>query len=239
MLLVQEQIDMLIIDPIANLFDTKNENDNAEAAKQMTSLTRISRATNCCIIAVHHTGRDDKGNYGRGATARLAAADVAFVLRARCDNPDDIDDTFRSTAPIREDLLRLQVAKNRIEGRSSLYLQMGGDEKFLLSSIAAWREAGQKQPPAESIAGARESIQICLGNNIWNTKPSIFEHCANDGYGPAAVNQALYELTDCGTVTTRNNRREYGLRGLMFDEALPHTNPLTLITEAPENENWN
>ena len=66
----EEQTEILLADG-ANIFGTKDENDNAEAAKQMKVLTAISRESGVCIILCHHVGKSGHVNYGRGATTSL------------------------------------------------------------------------------------------------------------------------------------------------------------------------
>jgi hypothetical protein len=235
--IAQEGFDIVVLDPIVNLFDTKNENDNSEAVRQMVSLNRLSRETGVCVIAVHHTGREDKGIYGRGATARLSSSDVAFMVRARgIHDEESHDDTFSGVMQPREDVIRLQIVKNRIEGRSSLYLQMAGQDRFLRSSFAAWVEAGQKKTDESRVALVKEDILAILSDGNWRTRPELFACTAQEGYGQAVTDAGIRALVHQGTLASRLNS---GMVSYTLSAYLLHGGSGAPITEVGEHGDWN
>lgn len=230
--ITDQSIDVVILDPIANLFCTINENDNSEAARQMTALTRMSRRTGVCVIAVHHTGKEGTGNYGRGATARLASADVAMMLRCRGYGDDEVDDTFRGITSQREDIVRLQVTKNRIEGRGSLYLQMVGEDRFMQSSFAAWREAGNKKTDDSKIDQCRQDIFAYLSEGYWRPRAEIYSAMAQEDYGQVITDGALRSLADDGTVSSRRvgSVMTYILTAYLIGDSIVNEQPVEEIT---------
>ena len=218
--IIRMQFDLVVLDPIAQIFNTVNENDNSEAQRQMNSLTRMSRQTNVAIIAVHHTDKNAQSAYGRGASSRLAAADVAITLRSR--GSDETDDTFRGETHEREDLVRFQCVKNRLEGRGSLFLQMAGNDSFLPSSFAAWQDATAKNPNTEIVPAAKEEIHHCMADGLWRTKPEILSALALEGFGQAATDLAVKELIANGTLI---KRYEHGAQRMILSAYLAELPP--------------
>lgn len=193
-------VDILCIDPLAGMFATINENDNAEAQRQMMSLRNIAEV-GPCVLAVHHTEKGAASNYGRGAGARLGAVDVAFMLRTSSLLDGEGDDTFKGESIQRDDILRMQCVKNRLEGRGSLYMQMAGQDKFLPSTFEAWREAFRKTVDPGSITGARLEVENLLADGGTYTRPQIFSALAIEGYGHAAIDAALKMLLHSQMIT--------------------------------------
>src|SRR5215470_1690089 len=79
------EYDVVIIDPLVEAYPVANENDNADANKQMLAFRNLARETNAGVIVVHNSGlRKDKSKkgsekfLGRGATSRVDRADVSI-----------------------------------------------------------------------------------------------------------------------------------------------------------------
>lgn len=209
-LATEYQIDLLILDPIASLFGTKDENDNAEASQQMTTLARLSRETGACIAAIHHTGKSDStsGSYGRGASARLAGADVGMTFRSR-GSAEDTDDDFNGEARERDEVCRLQIAKNRMESRGSLFLRMAGQDRFERVTFAEWQAAagrgssGNTSKPKQ----ARELIWALLADGAERSRGEIVAATRTEGVGEKATDDALRGLCDDEGVECRAGER--------------------------------
>lgn len=208
--IIAQRVDLLILDPIANLFGTEDENDNAEAAKQMKALVALSRETNACIIACHHTGKDNTGNYGRGASARLAAADVGLVFRVRSGS-DDVDDDFTGETRQRDDVCRLQIVKNRLEGRASLFLRMAGDDRFERVDFQAWQGTGSGKSRNKS-QQARDEIELLFADGNTHRRAEIVNAMKAEKIGQKATDAALALLYEEGRVEINigpNNAKAY------------------------------
>lgn len=192
-LIVTHRYDLVILDPIANLFNTEDENSNAEAARHGKALTALSRETGACIVAAHHTGKDTGGNYGRGASARLGAADVGIVFRVR-GNTEEHDDTYNGNTRERDDVCRLQIVKDRPAwfSPSSKYLRMAGADKFNIEVFETWKNAGQKKTDKD--AQALEEIAHLLQDGKTYNQQQIFEAMQKEGYGRYVVMKALNAL---------------------------------------------
>lgn len=114
---------LIIIDTLNEAFETRQEEDNAEANRQMRELRRIVKDSGAAIVALSHMGKDPsaKGVYKlRGASARPAAADVVLNVETYSD-----------------DVICLEVAKNRwVGGNVKLYLRKAGEDQFEVAEVA-------------------------------------------------------------------------------------------------------
>lgn len=214
----EEGFELIILDPIINLFGTKDENDNAEAGNQFTLLKSLAKRTNCCIVAIHHTGRDGSGIFGRGATARLGAADVGLILRVRGEQEDLDDDYGTGVLRDRDDKVRLQMVKNRIEpGKASIFLQMDGQDRFSRVGFSEWKSAGRgSERPAKKVV-AEEEIYTFLLDNERYTADAIITAMAKEEIGQNSVRSALAKLVKEGILTSSRE----GIGGKTFYQMAP------------------
>jgi len=202
-----EHYQLVFLDPIANLFNTEDENSNAEAARQGKALTTLSRETGACIVTAHHTGKDNTGNYGRGASARLGAADVGMVFRSR-GTQEEADDTYTGQTRQRTDICRLQIVKDRPNffGPSSRYLRMAGDDRFLLDMFENWKTAGRNARENKADL-AKEEIMLLLQDGSERSRQQIHDALATEGIGRDAVDAALHILVNEKALTMRTGER--------------------------------
>ncbi len=116
-LIAEHRFDVVVIDTLGDAFLTENEDDNAEARREMHLLRDLVRRTGCAVVGVGHLGKEPaRGVYSaRGASARPAHADVVINL--------DGDD----------DKILITVAKSEWgEGKASLRVIKVGDDRFEL-----------------------------------------------------------------------------------------------------------
>jgi archaellum biogenesis ATPase FlaH len=113
----EHKFDLIILDTLNEAFETREEEDNAEANRQMQELRKIITETGVAILGVSHMGKDpsSKGIYKlRGASARPAAADVVLNVESYSD-----------------DVIRMEVAKSRwIGGKARIFLRKAGEDSF-------------------------------------------------------------------------------------------------------------
>lgn len=241
-----ERYDVVVLDPIINLFGTKDENDNAEAGAQFAALKQLAKTTNAAICAVHHTGRDGSGIFGRGATARLGASDVGMVLRVR-GTQDEIDDDYGVGELMpRNDFVRLQMVKNRMEpGKASLFLRMAGDDRFERVIFDDWKNAAQagKSPAAPGASDvsklyqAKDEIQTLLADRRERDAKEIIEAMKSEGIGIVSAREALKELVEDKMITAKRNGRS--VLYLFNDDGSPaKENEHHHKTSEPETKDW-
>lgn len=206
---VDDQFDLVVLDPQANLFRIVNENDNAEATAQMTWLQHVARRSGAAIMLVHHTGKAETsmGAYGRGAAARLGGADVGLTWRSRSSS-EDKDDTWQADmgGVDRRDVCRLEITKNRYGKRGSLYLRMAGGDRFEVASVTAWRDgagAGAARDRRSKGDLATEAITDLVQEAGWLARADILAALKEQDIGTSSADQALKQLHGGGFLAAR------------------------------------
>jgi len=99
----ENKINLLAIDNQTTAFATRDENDNAEAARQMKLVRMLANAIDSSIILFHHTSKANLSGTrkGSGAFARARLADI-------CLNINLVDEEKR-------DIVYLEMSKNRFD----------------------------------------------------------------------------------------------------------------------------
>ncbi len=89
---IKNSINLIIVDNQTMAFATRDENDNAEAAKQMRMLRQFVNWTNCSMILFHHTSKANLvgTRKGTGAFARARLADICINMNLLYENDTDI-----------------------------------------------------------------------------------------------------------------------------------------------------
>jgi hypothetical protein len=206
---LKEKADILALDTISEAFNTKDENDNAEAVRQFRTIRDFSIDTGCAVIAVHHTGRSTLSESdpfaGRGATARADKVDIVLNL-----------------FPLKEDpsILCLSIGgKDKIAGNDSkIYLKKAGNDSF---EVVERKEAYE----ATTSERCKEFILANLDNTEISTS-QIQAECQKEGYSQPTVTRVIGALVD--TAKLRKTRRGYyqkiesstkhiGIDDLIFD----------------------
>ncbi len=171
--------DLIVIDTMNEAFQTEDENNNAEANRQMQELRRIVRETGAAILALSHMAQDatTKGVYKyRGATARPAAADVVLNLESAGLKP--VKDDPEKTAEV----VKLEVAKSRWAGsKEYIALQKVGEDRFELFEMSNGAAATQlihaKELILESSPVEPETLEtkeiIALGKQKGHSQPTM------------------------------------------------------------------
>jgi len=242
-LITKFKYEIVVLDPIINLFGTKDENDNAEAGMQFAQLKLLAKQSNCCIIAVHHTGKDASGIFGRGATARLGAADVGLVIRVRAEREDEDDDYTGGELKPRTEIIRVQMVKNRIEpGKSSLFLRMAGEDRFDRVGFDDWK--GFKPSPTETavekVSFAKDAIQVYMADDHERSTAQIIDAMKEEGFGIGSVRTALRNLTDIGWLLERKAGRVVFYRQMINDDdETPRETTVIINNQGQEEDPYN
>lgn len=175
----QKCIDIVIVDTINEAFNTRDEQDNAEANRQFAYIKRLRDEGECCVLLMHHTGKGEQARSvysARGASARAGSADVVLTLKA-------------ST----EDTICLQKEKDRIGGgKEKLYLRKVGEDTFEVI------EQGEEQE-IPLVIRAQRFIKDLLDKGIY-TRTEFIEQGQSQGYSRATLDRALTNLTKAGEV---------------------------------------
>ena len=172
---------LIILDTLNEAFETREEEDNAEANRQMRELRRIVKEAGAAILGISHMGKDpsSKGVYKlRGASARPAAADVVLNLEQAM-----------------EDVVRLEVAKSRWAGGvARLFLRKVGEDVFEPTEIS-----GEETCTGESLAETfiLNSLPIEPGEL---TRKEILNLGVSQGHSQTMMERVLSRLVKFGRV---------------------------------------
>jgi hypothetical protein len=76
---------LVVIDTLARLVHLQDTNDYAEVMRKLEPLIDLARRTGCHVLALHHTGKNDRddGDSLLGSTAFFASCDVVLTLKRR------------------------------------------------------------------------------------------------------------------------------------------------------------
>lgn len=88
---MEEDIDVVVIDPFSTIMQLENENDNAEVAKKMDLLRQsfVNSDLKATLIFIHHKAKGEGGSDIRGAGDIKAKCDMAFSL-SHTDEKDTV-----------------------------------------------------------------------------------------------------------------------------------------------------
>jgi DNA repair protein RadA/Sms len=175
----ESQADLLIIDTINEGFNTRDEQDNAEANRQFRYIKNLRDETGCSILLIAHIGKLDQNRRvysARGASARSASVDVVLNL-----------------TEITKEELCLSIEKDRFGGgREKLYLKKIGKDCF--EAIEKTEDdAFNQQMTAEKFI--LEKIDEGLANT-----GEFIESGKDRGYSKPTIERALHNLHRTGQI---------------------------------------
>lgn len=115
----EKGINLVVIDNQSTAFNTRDENDNAEAIKQAKFIRAVAHACNAAIIVYHHSSKADlRGTRkGSGAFARARLADICVNLEYATEEDTDV--------------VKLEIAKNRLIDDKVLWYLKKEEGKFI------------------------------------------------------------------------------------------------------------
>lgn len=202
-------INLIFVDNQSMAFNTRDENDNAEAIKQMRFLRSFVDACNVAMVSFHHTSKANLPGTrkGSGAFARARLADICLSLEVPA--PDD--------AP---EVVRLEVSKNRMVDEKVLWYFKKEEGKFLFSDPPL-NVSGK--PTNTLIYKAQRSILSFLVCEQPYSIQFINQTIAQDGMSTDVVDKALRRLMQQGRV----RRPKYG-----FYQKVPFNAPYQRRNEA-------
>lgn len=181
-----KSINLIFIDNQSMAFRTRDENDNAEAIRQMRLLRSFNNACNSAAVLFHHTSKANLPGTrkGSGAFARARLADIAVNLEAPSEEQKDV--------------IMLETVKNRLIEEKVLWYFKKEEGQFIFC-----------EPPL-GVAGVQTDTQVYKTQKIilefmeqsveyqYNELLSL----ANDnGLDGSALEYAIKKLIQQGRVT--------------------------------------
>jgi hypothetical protein len=205
----EHKFDLIILDTLNEAFETREEEDNAEANRQMQELRKIINATGVAILGVSHMGKDpsSKGVYKlRGASARPAAADVVLNVESHS-----------------EDVIRIEVAKSRwVGGKPRIFLRKSGEDSFEGADIAGEETLTTENQIKELIAFVTPFEPRGIRTN------EIIMRAAEQGFQKSTTEKVLSRMAQIGShglkrlkhgIYTKVNTSNSQIDKLVLDDA--------------------
>jgi RecA-family ATPase len=203
--------DLVVLDPLLALFGVEDENANAEMQRYLDALRRLSRETDACIIAIHHTGKIVAGGVmaGRGASSIPGAADVVFTFESRGEDDEEADESYTGERKEKTGCCRLRIEKDRPGefGKTALYLKPIGRDRFERAEFADWRAATKRQPAERKAEIAAREITELLEQGGWRAKTWLIAELDRRGIGERNGEAAIKELKADGTIAEKKEGR--------------------------------
>lgn len=186
----QEGINLLIIDNQSMAFNTHDENDNAEAIKQMGILRKVTNACNVATLIIHHPSKANLPGTrkGSGAYARSRLADI-------CINVDLTTD---------DNIVQFEVSKNRMVGERCLWYLRKDEGSFAITDPPL---GTQGQPTDTKVFGAQKAVLELFSNGHDKFKRKEILDQLRSTHNETDVDNALKRLVQQSRLT---NRRHYG-----------------------------
>lgn len=168
----ERDINLIFVDNQSMAFNTRDENDNAEAIRQMRFLRSFAVACNCALVSFHHTSKANLSGTrkGTGAYARARLADVCINLEM---------------AEEESNVIRLEVSKNRMVDEKVLWYFEKTEGKFRFVDVPA----GVPGKPTDTLI---YKAQFNLLRHMQGTK----EYSVQDLVKAIGVNGITYNVID-------------------------------------------
>ena len=191
----EKGINLIIVDNQSMAFSTRDENDNAEAIKQMKLIRSFTNACNASTIVFHHTSKANLTGTrkGSGAFARARLADICVNI----DLPDE------EQSP---DIIRFAVAKNRMVDEKVLWYFTKKDGKFTFCEPPL---SSSGQPTNTILYKAQEEILDLINGDKIYKHSELINLLKTKSIDENSINNALYRLTQQGRLI----KPKYGYYG--------------------------
>lgn len=136
---IDNQIDVLVVDPLIETFEGFEENSNGDMNIVLSAWRDLARDCKCSVMLVHHTGKGASAtagdaNAGRGASAITAAVRISMTLMTMSDEDRkglNLPEDFERHRYVRLDdakaNLTLLSSKSRWYEKLSINLNNGRD----------------------------------------------------------------------------------------------------------------
>lgn len=142
--------DIIAVDPLANVFDQENENDNAQLMRFLTGrLEAIRQAVNpmACVVLVHHATKKSAEDMARdpfvairGASALRGYYDSAIVIFRENEESKARKIHFELRGGDSPDPVSMELAAGRFQKSDTFSVSRSSAEQMLDAIDVAWRE---------------------------------------------------------------------------------------------------
>lgn len=181
----EHDINLIFVDNQSMAFSTRDENDNAEAIKQMRFLRTFTVACNAACISFHHTSKANLTGTrkGTGAFARARLADVCINLDVPVEDEPNI--------------VRLETVKNRLVDEKVLWYFKKEEGKFTFTEPPLGVSG---QPTNTSIYKAQRALLDYMQIRKQYEFGILVSTVGVNGISPDVVDKALRRLVQQGRI---------------------------------------
>lgn len=174
-------INMIVIDNQSMAFNTRDENDNSEAKREMKFIRSIAIACNAGVLIYHHPSKSNMPGTrkGSGAFARARLADVMINLDYAVEG--------------NEDVIMLQTVKNRMTDEKVVWYINKTGGKFVFCDMPTDIDI-PKQATNTYIYQAQEKILEMLKNGNQYKAVDIIREISNKEITEYIIVNALNKL---------------------------------------------
>jgi len=178
----EKSVNLIFIDNQSMAFHTRDENDNAEAIKQMRLIRSFAQSCNCAVVVFHHTSKADLAGTrkGTGAYARARLADICVNIN-RFEDPPDV--------------VGLETVKNRLVDAPVLWYLKKEEGQFHFTEPPMGVSG---QPTDTAIYKAQQEILSAVNSNKEYKHNELITILEAKNIDSATVGNALKRLLQQG-----------------------------------------
>lgn len=179
----EKGINLVLVDNQSMAFNTRDENDNAEAIKQMKFIRSFTNACNASTIVFHHTSKANLSGTrkGSGAFARARLADICINLEV----PDEEQ----------PEIIRFTLVKNRLIDEKVLWYFKKEEGKFIFCEPPL---SASGQPTNTALYKAQQEILSTVNSDKEYKHSELVTLLSAKGIDNATVGNALKRLLQQG-----------------------------------------
>jgi len=189
--------DVIFADPLRLAFNMRDENDNAEAARQAKYFRELAKRRNCAVIVVHHSSKAELPGTKKasGGYARTGLADIVWNFERL---PEEFD----------QSIFKFTIPKNReIDDQFTIFVKKDGG-----TFVEVQPPPGYVSSPYESSIRhytCQQRIHEMLLTGLTLRTSQILK-ALNGEFSEISVKKALSSLVQLG-IAMRTARGEYHL----------------------------
>ncbi len=158
---------LAVVDTLARLVRCEDFNDYAEVNRKLEPLIAVTRQTGCCILALHHAGKDgdgrDAGDAVLGSTGLFGSCDSLIVQRRDREGRRIIETRQRYTLDVEPTVLGWDPERRAVTLGATVAADIRAElARTITETLAAVGEPMTKAAIRESVAADANTVTEVL-----------------------------------------------------------------------------
>ncbi len=158
---------LAVVDTLGRLIRADDWNDYAEVNRKLEPLIAVTRQTGCCILALHHAGKDgdgrDAGDAVLGSTGLFGSCDSLIVQRRDREGRRIIETRQRYGADMEATVLAWDADRKAVDLGGTVAADIRADlARTITETLAAVGEPMTKAAIRESVAADANTVTEVL-----------------------------------------------------------------------------